>query len=266
MQFRRFLQRIDQRYMREGLARIGRVRAVINITAIACLSSVLLSSLIWSQAFGREIDWQLISTAFVVPALICPFVMWFVIQMTLDLHHMENKMRHLASYDDLTELLSRRAFLTSSQKLFSLMNRSHKSFSIAYIDIDDFKKINDSYGHAVGDEVLKSFAVILEDHTRSSDVVGRIGGEEFAIALPDTGAHGAARVVELIRKVSEQQMLTASSKATLSYTISIGISTSDSNNTQTLEQLIQQADRALYEAKVAGKNRIIQFETETHFT
>ncbi|MCX4187255.1 GGDEF domain-containing protein [Methylophaga sp. OBS4] len=261
LQFIRSKEALDFKLMRQRMAKIGHVRIVIIITLIAALSSVLMTSFLWTLVFQLELDFPPLFVSFIVPSVVCPIVMWYVIGVTLNLHHLENEMRRLASYDMLTDIMTRRAFLSACEKLHALMRRNQKSLSLAYIDIDNFKKINDGYGHAAGDEVLKSFARILRENVRKSDLVGRIGGEEFALALPDTDLAGASHILDKVRLLAKHTAV-AYSGHTIEYTISIGLSISDETEQKLLDQLIRQADHALYAAKHAGKDCIVEFDHE----
>jgi diguanylate cyclase (GGDEF)-like protein len=129
---------------------------------------------------------------------------------------------------------------------------------LAYIDIDDFKTINDTYGHVIGDEVLKSFANTLKGSARGSDIIGRIGGEEFAILLPETDIQGAYAILERLRTQICSKTLRIEEHA-INLSISVGLSHSRKENEFAVEQLIKQADKALYQAKSEGKNCIVQY-------
>jgi diguanylate cyclase (GGDEF)-like protein len=174
---------------------------------------------------------------------------------TLDLHYLESQMRHLASYDVLTDVYTRRLFLESCEHLLSLMQRDKKDFVFAYIDLDDFKQINDVYGHAAGDEVLKAFSVLLRSQVRKSDLVGRMGGEEFGLALPETDRKGAEHLLEEVRLLAKQTTVEVDGRE-IGFTISIGFTYTDGSVEKPLDKLIKKADAALYMAKGTGKDRI----------
>jgi diguanylate cyclase (GGDEF)-like protein len=125
------------------------------------------------------------------------------------------------------------------------------------IDIDFFKKINDFYGHLIGDEVIKTVALTCNERLRRTDVIGRYGGEEFAILLPATNMENAMNVAESIRMQIEE-METTYSEHKIRVTVSIGISTVKGNVSEDIDMdhLIDQADMALYQAKNNGRNRV----------
>ena len=124
------------------------------------------------------------------------------------------------------------------------------------LDLDHFKGVNDKYGHRTGDEVLRKFAQTARMRLRASDVLARMGGEEFAIILPTTDAVGAVHVAESVRATIESLLISDLKGSTLSITVSAGVACAASGATTTPDLLYQRADAALYAAKAAGRNRI----------
>jgi diguanylate cyclase (GGDEF)-like protein len=137
--------------------------------------------------------------------------------------------------------------------------------SFATLDLDRFKDVNDQYGHGAGDEVLKAFADILRQSIRASDLAGRLGGEEFAIALPGTSVEVALIVLERIRTKTEQAELQYLGK-TLRFTVSIGVSDAHGKQLEDIDYLIKSSDAQLYEAKRRGRNRIQRDSPEDLFS
>jgi two-component system cell cycle response regulator len=155
--------------------------------------------------------------------------------------------------DALTGLANRRYILTQLAALVSGARRHGRPLSIALIDVDHFKTVNDRYGHAVGDRVLVGVAAALRNHLRAEDHLGRLGGEEFLALLPDTDAEAAARVTEKLRcEVGGASVVHAGHE--LAVTVSIGMATWDGEEPQ---RLLQRADEALYAAKAAGRDRAL---------
>lgn len=163
----------------------------------------------------------------------------------------------LAITDALTGAYTRRYFLERFDEEIKRSKARKTQVSFLLVDADYFKKVNDQYGHLAGDEVLRQIAAILKDSVREIDIVGRYGGEEFCVVLPDTDAAGAALVAERIRATVAHQKIKAYD-AQLTMTISIGISAFPSDGKAT-EELIDKADWALYRAKSSGRNCIIVF-------
>jgi len=157
--------------------------------------------------------------------------------------------------DSLTRLKNRRAFFENGARALSTAQRYVSDLSVILLDVDHFKKINDSFGHQVGDEALVVVAKILKELTRAVDTVARIGGEEFAILLPDTNRLGTAVLAERIRKGIEREQFIFADKI-VQITVSIGIASFGVDPAQTIDQMLAVADNRLYLAKENGRNRI----------
>lgn len=168
-----------------------------------------------------------------------------------------DELKKMADTDSLTGVLNHRSFLYAGEKELRRTRRHQKPMSIALIDIDHFKKVNDTYGHAAGDEVLVTFAEIIKSCIRLEDEVGRLGGEEFALLLPHTPLVGAELVVERVRTLVEQTPIqTQSSEQPIYITASIGLTEIDSEAID-LEAALNIADKAMYEAKNTGRNKVV---------
>ena len=161
-----------------------------------------------------------------------------------------------ATVDALTGLYNKKYFVDVLSKDFSYSRRNKAPLSLLMMDIDFFKKINDTYGHPAGDYVLKTVGQFLAKQIRMENIACRFGGEEFSIILRNVGADLAFSIAERIRMGIEKEKLEFKGK-NIPVTISIGIATLDSENFDTFEDLIQAADENLYEAKDGGRNRTI---------
>lgn len=178
-----------------------------------------------------------------------------------DLIHNAELLEKLATIDSMTGLSNRRHFLSLAEAEWIRFRRYQRPLSMLMLDIDHFKGVNDRYGHAVGDDVIISVAHAAQQAKRGPDVVGRLGGEEFAILLPETDAVQAAVVAERIReRVAGQSLSTHNSQ--FGVTISVGIATA-STSMSGIDVLLRAADEALYEAKIAGRNRVAQWSPRT---
>jgi diguanylate cyclase (GGDEF)-like protein/PAS domain S-box-containing protein len=176
-------------------------------------------------------------------------IMWTFMDVTQEVIYRE-KLKHLASIDPMTQLYNRRYFYDVVQHITDVAKREKTNVSIAMIDIDFFKNINDQYGHQVGDKVIIKLSNLLLEMTRQSDIVCRFGGEEFLVLLPNN-EDGAFDFAEQIRKkVFKTQMNLENKK--FNFTVSIG--TSLINLEQDLNSSINIADKALYRAKNMGRN------------
>lgn len=156
--------------------------------------------------------------------------------------------------DSLTQLLNRRFIPTIMRREISLALHSRKPFTLAMLDIDYFKQINDSYGHNTGDMTLKNVAAVIYEHIRSSDYVFRYGGEEFMILLVESDESQASIILETLRKKIAELRIAASMTESFSITVSIGVAEYDYH--PDYKQLVDKADRALYLAKSHGRNRV----------
>jgi diguanylate cyclase (GGDEF)-like protein/hemerythrin-like metal-binding protein/PAS domain S-box-containing protein len=168
---------------------------------------------------------------------------------------LEQKLVHQARTDTLTGLSNRRHFIELADQELTRAKRYDKWLSILMLDLDEFKAINDAHGHQIGDKVLVKASQVLSATLRSIDIVGRIGGEEFAIMLPETDGIQAAEVAERLRANIAGTSIQLNKGKSLSVTASIGIATGKTRNT-TLDHVLSLADSAMYEAKRAGRNRV----------
>ena len=169
--------------------------------------------------------------------------------------HLEEELQRQAHLDYLTGLPNRRDFMERGEIEFSRTQRYDSHLSILMLDIDHFKKINDTYGHQSGDLVLKSIASTFQKELRSIDIVGRIGGEEFALILPETGIEKATEVAERLREIISASVITLPNGMKISITVSIGIASLIDKNSN-MNMLLMESDKALYKAKLSGRNRV----------
>jgi len=165
------------------------------------------------------------------------------------------RLEELSNTDGLTKLYNRRYFMELLELEFQRAQRYQAKFSFVMIDIDNFKNFNDSYGHLMGDSILYEIAQILQENLRVNDVVGRYGGEEFALFMPETDLKGALVVAERYRKRIEDFVLVESERK-LKVTISLGAAAYPNPQIGTVDDLIRLADNALYKAKRNGRNRV----------
>lgn len=173
---------------------------------------------------------------------------------------LEAELRLIATVDVLTGLYTRRHILELGGQEERRWHRHGGHLSLALIDIDHFKKVNDTHGHAAGDEVLKKFAEVCRKTFRQIDFIGRFGGEEFMVILPDTGMDDACAITERLRLNTENENIQLQN-AEVKITVSIGVSEMNQSDAS-LEQAISRADAALYRAKNNGRNRIERAHVE----
>ena len=168
------------------------------------------------------------------------------------------EIERLAVTDGLTGLFNHRHFQEKLTQEFNRLERFSEPISLLIIDIDHFKKINDTYGHPVGDAVLKKVSGIIRKTIRNIDIPARYGGEEFAVILLGTDTNGALKMAERLRKSIADARFSSEQNA-FNVTVSIGIST-HAREMRKKEDLVEQADKALYHAKRTGRNRSVQWE------
>ncbi|MEO6779121.1 MAG: sensor domain-containing diguanylate cyclase [Gemmatimonadaceae bacterium] len=166
------------------------------------------------------------------------------------------RLEALAHTDPLTHLLNRRALTIRLVAELERVRRYNSPLTMLMLDLDLFKNVNDTYGHLVGDEVLRGIAMILQRSVRSVDMVARYGGEEFVVVLPETGETGAVAFAERIRQRAEQHNFEAARSAIVKVTVSIGVSCFPSPHVDSAEDLFARADAALYRAKQRGRNQV----------
>jgi diguanylate cyclase (GGDEF)-like protein len=165
------------------------------------------------------------------------------------------RLRELAMIDSLTGVLNRRAFLDHADGEWVRHRRHNHSLSCAMVDVDGFKKINDTFGHAAGDAVLQHIGALLRATLRASDLPARLGGDEFAALMPETTLDGAVALGERLLARVQQRPLHVLDQS-LATTLSIGVASAEGCNS--LEELIAKADRALYRAKKEGRARVVR--------
>lgn len=177
------------------------------------------------------------------------------IRSALRIHQLLDMLAKRAQVDGLTGLYNRAHFDQRWPQAISTAARHHRPLSIALIDVDHFKSINDTYGHPAGDAVLQEVASLLQAQSRASDICCRYGGEEFAIVMPDTGPDDALVLCDRIRELLEETNWPKHPERTV--TASIGIAGSAGAATLSPEAWLELADKALYQAKNTGRNRVV---------
>jgi len=175
-----------------------------------------------------------------------------------DQKQLQGQLQQLASTDSLTGLSNRRAFFAGMEQILALSSRHLRPVSIMLADIDHFKDVNDTYGHQAGDAVLRHVAQLIRKTLRVSDMAARIGGEEFALLLPETGRTGAFSMADRLRLAIAENICIHGDQP-ISITISFGLAcleAHDSGDAPSCDEFLRAADAALYASKRAGRNRV----------
>lgn len=188
--------------------------------------------------------WRIVILIIIVTALLLFMVVFGKVK--------QDEIRRVAMTDQLTGAYNRHSFYEFAEKELSRARRNKQNVSFGIIDIDYFKRVNDAFGHLVGDEVLKHFAMIAKNTLRAHDVFARFGGEEFIIMLPDTTQQNAVLVMERLRQSVANYLFPAVKRVTISGGVT------ESRNNEMLDDSIRRADEALYKAKQNGRNQICQ--------
>lgn len=223
--------------------------AVIATTLASIFLSLIVTYLVLGDAsfsFGAI-------PAIIVPLIVAPLASYFCFSQARTIHSLNKELTCLVNHDTLTQAYSRSYFFDEATN-----DNYAKNAVTLMIDADDFKQINDRFGHAVGDAALKHLSNLISDETRSSDVVGRLGGEEFGVYMPATDYHAAAVIAERIRKAAQENPLCFDGLE-IQLTVSIGLA--KRHQFEHINSVLRRADKALYQAKNTGKNKVCFDET-----
>ena len=237
------------------ILRVGRNKSIVLISVLSTVMSVVITISLHA-AFGEgAMPRLMLLTAVLAPAIIAPLMSSYLADLVFTIQRLEQEQRKLATYDGLTQVMTRRAFIEHSNLLLQQRTPPHENFALAVMELDHFKKINDTHGHGGGDRVLEDFGRILRQSVRPTDLVGRLGGEEFAITLAGLDARNAWLILERIRRTVEATPV-QNAEQPIGCTTSAGLCDLTQCTQADLEQLMAQADEALYAAKETGRNRV----------
>ena len=182
-----------------------------------------------------------------------------VSQRTEELRLRNEELSQIAASDPLTKINNRRRFFELAETEYKRAKRYHHPLSLILVDADHFKEINDTHGHQIGDQVLANLAQFFEKNIRSIDIVARYGGEEFIILMPEIDCPSAVQIAERLRQsIAESPVAEADHKIML--TISLGVACWQSETSLSFDSLLYRADKALYQAKRDGRNRVTVWE------
>lgn len=217
---------------------------------------VVVVSARWDQVMA---DWKRdVRIALAVATMLSSLVLltlWWQLRLLRSLASSREQLEVLAATDAMTETFNHSAFIEILGRDFARSRRYGEPLSVMMLDIDFFKRINDGYGHAVGDEALRAFARVLKDELRNVDIIGRLGGEEFGIILPNTALLPAIRLAERLRDQVAGIVVTSPTQDDVRFTTSVGVAQMDVGDIDP-DHLLGRADEALYAAKERGRNRV----------
>ncbi len=241
--------------IKSSLKRFGLWPMVIGITVMSIVASALITAGVHVLALHTPMPPEAWFISILCPATIAPVMTWLTLHLVLELQRAQESLRLLSNQDELTSVYNRRYFMEKLREEIERSNRYGSALSVALIDVDNFKGINDLHGHISGDEVLRWLAQECLLHVRQTDVFARIGGEEFAILLPQTTRDDAVHMLERLR-LCVADLRVELPETVLSITVSIGLA-SPTGQVSEINNVLREADEALYAAKRQGKNRII---------
>lgn len=244
--------------LRYLLRRYGLWPTTLLLTVASVIFSVVLTELIFLLIGGGP-GLTGLTISIVVPAIIAPLFGLFQLRLLDQLQKTEDRLRLLSTTDDLTQAHNRRHFLDLAEHELARARRYGETLALVLFDLDEFKHINDTYGHLAGDEALRRVSTLCRAALRASDLFARYGGDEFTILLPATNLAQAQEVVERLRhKLADTRL--AYQGRPFRVTLSAGLVLYDPSTAaaQSLDSLLQRADEALYAAKHTGGDRSVE--------
>ncbi len=215
------------------------------------------------QRIAEEQQTTSILQVIVMGSLIILIISWYVTlsnwrQNVKERRKKEERITYLSFHDPLTDIYNRRYFMEAGEEEIKRAHRYQDPLSVLMLDIDHFKEVNDTYGHAAGDAVLEHLASLLKENLREVDIPARLGGEEFGIIMPSTDIEAAGQAAERIREIIEENP-TVFEGEEISVTVSAGVAFYR-EHIEDMDELLQEADRALYAAKNRGRNCTVECE------
>lgn len=248
--------------IREKLRGFGRAPFVFLLTICATLMACSLDFiLIYSfEIYHPFIDdiWVIVSLAVIITCIVTPILSWYLIGLFLKVDQLEMDMAQMAKVDELTKTYNRGYFYKESARIlsqeddFSVPDIS--SFALLVMDLDKFKQINDEFGHDCGDKVLAEFGRILLNCAKPPNMVGRLGGEEFAVLMPNARYVEAEKLAEKIGSTTRTHSVEYNNQKVF-FSVSIGISLDVKSSATTIDGAFKEADIAMYQAKEKGRDR-----------
>ena len=255
-------QRISLRQIRRMVLRLGGLWSTLLVTLVTTTFSLSVTCAANAMLLPPpELVRYTFALAALIPLMVSPPLAWLVLRLMFEAEAARNAAERLAVTDPLTEVFNRRHFFEVGERVFARSHGDKQALSVLLLDIDDFKRVNDRHGHAAGDVVLQAVARVCTDHVGERELLARLGGEEFAMLLPETEQVGAVRVAERLRHSVEALCLQVGESVRINPTVSIGVA-SVTSAIRSLDSLLANADLAMYAAKAGGRNRVIAYPPE----
>ncbi len=238
--------------LRKFIRRYGLIITTITFTLIIILLSITVTHTIL-YIMGNRLDSVSLITSILVPTIITPIFSVLILGLIQQLDQAELRLATLSNTDDLTQTYNRRYFMQYSEKELEQVKDSGGVFSIAILDVDNFKEINDSYGHLIGDRVLLELAQLFRKNIRKTEIVARFGGDEFIFFFPGQDRQQVIPCVERIYGLLDKKPIIVDNLR-IRPVFSMGVATYNTDVNK-LDDMLKQADRALYQAKKLGGNQ-----------
>ena len=242
--------------MRQFISKLGLGKSVILFSFLSVCYSLaatfFATYIITRSGFPLDLRTVLI-ISMLISLTITPVFSFYMVRLFLDVDRLEEEMRILATYDSLTGLLTRREFNERVNYFHKIAQRDNLSYSLIIADLDNFKEINDHFGHLTGDQTLETLGLAIKDSLRESDLACRYGGDEFTFFLPNTNTEQAKNFCERLQNIIQESI--SCSSLNIELTASIGIASYPENNAEILDDMIARADTAMYQVKKAGGNQ-----------
>jgi polar amino acid transport system substrate-binding protein len=214
-----------------------------------------------SIKYEKGRDYDLIIKILIFVSILAMIGIYFYRRLSLankKLRELQKRLLEQANRDPLTNLYNRRYLYDIASDLLTIAKRENTHIGIIILDIDNFKQINDKFGHPAGDKVIKTLSNILNSHTRESDIIARFGGEEFVVLLPNTNMEGSYNIASKLRSIVESEKVDIDSNIEISFNISLGVDNTKVTD-RSIDESLNRADKALYKAKENGKNQVCMF-------
>ena len=239
--------------MRQFMRKIGLYKSIVFFSilavSLALVSTLVLTSILEKLGIPLNIKAGLVISV-IITLTITPFMSFYMIRLFLRVDRLEEEMRALATFDTLTGLLTRREFLERANYFHKIAVRDQLPYALIIADLDNFKDINDQFGHITGDKTLETLGLAIQDSLRESDLACRFGGDEFLFFLPNTTAEQAQYFSDRLRSILGEAINCSSLEINL--TASMGIAAYPDFQPEIIEDFIVAADTAMYLAKEAG--------------
>lgn len=250
----KYLDKISNKYHLPKINITDKVKDTRNESLLIEKENIIYGSLYWkANSKTKDIIPYMIIISTIISACFVYFVRKIIFKKLKINAEYSEKLYLAATKDSLTNISNRRFFMDHTKKEFSLLNMENRFAGLLVLDLDYFKKINDKYGHTIGDKALIHFSDVCSNILEEHDLIGRIGGEEFAIFLPDSKTDRCLRIADKIHQALKDNFLIINN-ISITLSVSIGISTNEKKIMNTID-LFKNADNALYEAKNNGRNQ-----------